>query len=343
MSPSPPSEETPPHEPAASPSLPRKLVQTLAPWLVSGAALYYVFGVAIEWEKIPEATAGANLPLFIAIVVFDKLVFFIVWGLLQARVIRQYLARASVGEILAVKGASELIRSVNNSLSDAAFFFGIWQLTGAPLALVVAVIFIPFIAHFVVLVAQATIALPLLPGGPMSNPDVTVAVVVSWCMLGWLAWASKRGALQRLLAPIGLEALVGRVKLRDWIPYIGYFVLFGIFDVVVQGVASRVFGIHIDWIALVARIPVLYVALMIPSFANFGTREIAWASLFSEFGDDAALYAYAFWTNGIFMAMHVLIGVVFMPRAFRLVRGMREARKRGDMMPRPLVHDAIDP
>ena len=57
----------------------------------------------------------------------------------------------------------------------------------------------------------------------------------------------------------------------------------------------------------------------------------------------AALYAYAFWTNGIFMAMHVLIGVVFMPRAFRLVRGMREARKRGDTMPRPLVHDAIDP
>jgi len=321
----------------------KQIVQTLLPWTISGAALYYVFGVAIEWEKIPEATAAANLPLFIAIVVADKLVFFLVWGLLQARVIRQYLSRAPVGQIMAVKGAAELIRSINNSLSDAAFFFGTWQLTGQALPVVVAVVFIPFIAHFVVLVVQATIALPLLPGGPTGNPDVTLVVIVSWGAFGLAVWASKRGGLQRLLGPIGLEALVGRVKLRDWGPYVGYFVLFGIFDVVVQGVASRVFGVPIDWIALVARIPVLYVALMIPSFANFGTREIAWANLFSEFGDPAALYAYAFWTNGIFMAMHVLIGVIFMPRAFQLIRAMREARQRGEEMPHPLVHDAIDP
>jgi len=321
----------------------KKLIQTLLPWTISGAALFYVFGVAIEWEKIPEATEAANLPLFVAIVVADKLVFFLVWGLLQARVIRQYLSHAPVGQIMAVKGASELIRSINNSLSDAAFFFGTWQLTGRPLAVVVAVVFIPFIAHFVVLVAQATIALPLLAGGPRGNPDVAFVVIVSWGVLGLAVWASRRGALQRLLTPIGLGALVGRVKLRDWWPYLGYFVLFGIFDVAVQGIASRVFGIEIDWIALVARIPVLYVALMIPSFANFGTREIAWANLFAEFGDPAALYAYALWTNVIFMAMHVLIGVIFLPRAFQLVRAMREARLRGEEMPRPLVHDAIDP
>ena len=321
----------------------KKIAQQLTPWLISGAALYYVFGVAIEWEKIPEATAGANLPVFVAIVVFDKIVFFLVWGFLQARVIRHFLSHARVGEVLAVKGAAELIRSVNNSLSDAAFFFGTWQLTGQPLALVVAVVFIPFIAHFVVLVVQATFALPLLPGGPGANPDVTVIVLVSWVIVGTFVWAAKRGALQRLLAPLGLEALIGRVTLSDWIPYIGYFALFGVFDVVVQGVASRAFGIEIGWLALVARIPVLYVALLIPTFANFGTREIAWANLFSEFGDSAALYAYAFWTNVIFMAMHVLIGVIFLPRAFRLVRDMREARKRGEEMPRPLVHDAIDP
>lgn len=321
----------------------KKIVQALLPWAISAAALFYVFGVAIDWEKIPEATSAANLPLFIAIVAADKLVFFLVWGLLQARVIREFLAEVPIGQVLAVKGASELIRSLNNSLSDAAFFFGTWQLTGRSLALVIAVVFIPFIAHFVVLVVQASIALMLLPGGPAGNPDVTLVVVISWGALGLGIWASKRGGLQRVLGPIGLQALVGHVKLRDWWPYVFYFVLFGIFDVAVQGVASRVFGVDIDWIALIARIPVLYVALMIPSFANFGTREIAWATLFSEYGDPAALYAYAFWTNGIFMAMHVLIGVIFMPRAFALVRAMRAARQRGEVMPQPLVHDAIDP
>jgi hypothetical protein len=330
---------------ASSPkySLLKKLAQPLVPWLISAAALYYVFGVAIDWEKIPEATRAAHIPLFVAIVAFDKIVFFLVWGLLQARVVRQFLASVRVGEILAVKGASELMRSVNNSLSDASFFFGIWQLTGQSLALVVAVIFIPFIAHFVVLVVQASIALPFLPGGLAGNHDVSVVVGISWAVLAVLVWAARHDGLQRLLAPFGLTALVGRVRLTDWIPYIGYFVLFGIFDVVVQGLASRAFGIEIGWLALTARIPVLYVALLIPTFANFGTREIAWANLFSEFGDPAALYAYAFWTNVIFMAMHVLIGVIFLPRAYRLVSEMRAARKRGEEMPQPMLHDAIDP
>jgi hypothetical protein len=84
-------------------------------------------------------------------------------------------------------------------------------------------------------------------------------------------------------------------------------------------------------------------AISLPSFANFGTRELAWSTLFADFGSREALIAFALWTNAIFAIMHVLIGVVFFGRAIGLLRDLRRARREGQRVPSPLFHDAIDP
>ena len=111
----------------------------------------------------------------------------------------------------------------------------------------------------------------------------------------------------------------------------------------IQGTASRAFGVPIPWTELAARIPILYVVMSIPSLGNFGTREIAWAQLFAEHGTRAELTAFALWTNAIFLVMHVVIGALFLNRAITLVRQMRAARRQGETVPRPFLHDAIDP
>ena len=49
------------------------LLRHVLPLAISGTALVYVFGFAIDWQSIPEATERANMPLFIAITVFDNL------------------------------------------------------------------------------------------------------------------------------------------------------------------------------------------------------------------------------------------------------------------------------
>ena len=57
----------------------------------------------------------------------------------------------------------------------------------------------------------------------------------------------------------------------------------------------------------------------------------------------AALIAYAFATNAIFLVLHVVIGVVFLPRAIDLITRMRAARAEGMPLPEPLLRDPIDP
>ena len=306
--------------------------------------MVYVFGYKIDWESIPEATSNANLPLFIAITIFDKFSFFLVWGLFQAAAIRQFVEKVPIRKVMAVKGASELVRTVNNSLADASFLLGVAQLVqSATVARVVAIASIPFVTHFAVLLLQATIALPLLEGGLEANRDVTLMVVICWVLVIVVSSAVHMGYLRIALDRLGIGGWIDSVKPRELIPYVGWFAVFGVYDVAIQGLAARSFGLEIDWIALVARIPLMYVALLIPSLGNFGTREIAFATMFEEYGTREALYAFALWTNTIFLAMHVIIGVLFINRAIVLVREVRTARELGDPVPRPILRDAIDP
>ncbi|MBJ22936.1 MAG: hypothetical protein CL933_26295 [Deltaproteobacteria bacterium] len=319
------------------------LYRHVLPLVISGGALVYVFGYAIDWQAIPDATERANLPLFIAITILDKIVFFLVWCLVQASMVRRFLAPVPRRQIIAVKGGAELARALNHSVSDAAFFLGIWQLCRAPLQSVVAVTTLPFVAHFFVLLLQGTVALFFVPRDQVQFTWVAGVVVFGWTLVMSFAVARRLGAVDRLYALLHLDWLEGRVNLRDLVPYLWIFAGFAAADVLIQGMATRAFGNPIDWIALISGIPVLYFMMMLPSFGNFGTREIVWASVFHGYGDEASLYAFALWTNLVFLAMHVIIGVAFLNRAMALFADLRRTRAHVESVRAPILRDALDP
>jgi hypothetical protein len=310
--------------------------------VISAAALIYVFGYAIDWKSIPEVTARANVPLFVFITVLDKMLFFLVWGLIQAQVIRTFVEPVPYREVLAVKGSTELVRTVNNSLADAAFFFGVSQLCAGRVAAVIAVAGLPFGCHFGVLLLQATAALPLLSGGLAENRDVLGVVLFGWSLVGAIFIASQLGLWQRFIESMGVTKWWASVRVREMLPFVAMFVGFAAFDVLIQGLASRAFGVPIPWLALMARIPILYLVISIPSLGNFGTREIAWSNLFEDFGTEEELVAFALWTNTVFLLMHVGIGILFVGRAFELMRGVRLARSEGEAVPERLFHEGAD-
>jgi hypothetical protein len=321
----------------------RLLTRHLLPLAISGAALVYVFGYAIDWQAIPEATQRANMPLFIGITVLDKIVFFLVWALVQASMVRRFLAPVPRRQIIAVKGGAELARALNNSISDAAFFLGVWQLCRVPLQSVVAVATLPFLTHFLVLLIQGTLALPFVPRELVQFSAITSAVAFGWLIVVAFVIAHRLGAVDLLFRLFRLDFLDGRVSLRDLLPYLWIFGAFAVADVAIQGFASRAFGNSIDWIALTAGIPVLYLMMLLPSFGNFGTREIIWAKLFHGYGSSASLYTFALWTNVIFLVMHVLIGVLFLKRSLALLSDLRRTRGEVDSVRSPILRDAMDP
>jgi len=326
-----------------SKATPRKIWRHLLPWVVSAGALFYVFGHIVDWRAIPNASGDANLPLFITITVFDKLVFFVFWGVVQAGVIRRFVEPVPVRDIIEIKGGAELLRAASNVVSDAAFFYGVSQLVVDKLSAFIAVITIPFGAHFFVLLIQASLSMLLLEGSAGDNWGVSTFIVSGWAIVAGIVLSARFGLWERLAQRSGMAALASTMKLRDLAPFVGWFAAFAVFDVFIQWFASRSFGVDIPWREIAARLPILYLAISIPSFGNFGTREIAWSTLFEGHGPREALIAFALWTNAIFAAMHVLIGGLFFGRALSLVRGLRTARREGEEMPEPLLRDAADP
>lgn len=320
----------------------RTFLRRLLPWTISALALIYVFGFAIDWKAIPEVTARANMPLFVLITIADKMLFFLVWGLIQAIAIRRFVEPVPVREVLAVKGGTELVRTVNNSLADAAFFYGVSQLVAGRLAAVIAVAGVPFGTHFGVLLLQATASLALLEGGFDANPEVVTTVLLGWTLVLAILVASRLGLWQRLLERLGLGMWWAGVSWRDLMPFVAMFIGFAAFDVLVQGLATRAFGVPIPWTALMSRIPILYLAIALPSLGNFGVREIAWSNLFADYGGREELIAFALWTNTVFLLMHVGIGMLFVRRAIELTRGVRAARRQGDSVPEPLLREGAD-
>jgi len=325
-------------------ALEHKRWRHVLPWLISALLLAYVFGWATDWPRLYEALRAAHVPLFLAFATLDRLAFFAVWTWLQAIALRRFVSHVPIRSVFAVRGGSELIRTVSNPASDAAFFVGLAQLTGGRLDAVISAALGPALVHFLVMLLVMTVALPFVDGGFAANRGTWGTAGTLWGLFVGLAIAVRLSASRRLPIP-GLDGLrdwLGRFSLRELRPFFLGFLGLTLFDIGIQGLASRAFGIEIGWIALAARIPMLYLALSIPTLGNFGTREVAWASLFADFGERDELLAYALGVNAVFLLINLVLGLIFLPRALQLVAAVRRARRHGDPVPERLLHDPTD-
>ena len=316
----------------------------VVPWAISIALLVYVFGWATDWHRLREAASAANVPAFVACAAADRIAFFFVWTLLQAAALRRFVAHVPIRSIVAVRGGSELLRTISNPLSDAAFFIGLGQLAGKRFDAVLVSALVPMLCHFGVMLVGMTIALPLLAGGIAANRDVAITAATLWTVLLTLAigvWLSRTRGV-RFPGAAGISAWARRFPLSQLRPFALGFVALVLFDVTIQKLASAAFGVPIPWIALAARIPVLYIALIVPTLGNFGTRELTWAALFVDYGSRDRLIAYALATNAVFLIINLTLGLLFLPRALQLLAAVRRARREGEEIPEPLLHDPTD-
>jgi len=190
-----------------------------------------------------------------------------------------------------------------------------------------------------------TLALPFQSGGLSEVSGVAITAAVCWVLLGLGVVgvrAVRSGRIHsRWLEPV--DAWLARFPPREIAPFLWGFAALAVFDVHIQWLASRAFGVEIEWMAMAARLPLIYLTFLIPTLGNFGTRELSWAALFGEFGDRDALIAYAFSINAIFLVLNVVLGVLFLSRALELIRAVRQTRRAGGTLPKPLIGDPNNP
>ncbi len=194
---------------------PRQTLRRILPFAVSIGAMVYVFGYAIDPGSLPLAGEDANLPLFIALTVLDKLVFFLGWAWIQWKIIDQFIEPVPMRDIIAVKGGSELVRAVSPQLADAAFFLGLTQVVRNRIASIMAVALVPAVAQSAVLLLQATLAWPFLEGDNAANRDVAVAILIGWAICAGIYTLGRLGIIHSLMEKAGLERLHSQMSFRN--------------------------------------------------------------------------------------------------------------------------------
>ena len=314
----------------------------VVPWLISAALLVYVFGWATDWASLREATRRANVPLFLAFTTIDRIAYFVVWTAITAAAIRRFVDDVPVSSVFAIRGGAELFRTVSNPLADGTTLIGLGQLAGGRVDVVLAAALVPAVCHMFVMLVQVTIAVPLLDEGLAANRDVAGTAAVMWLLMIVGAIAVQLSRAGRIAGLEGARAWLDRFPLRTIAPFVLMFVGVTAFDVLIQGLATRAFNTPIEWTSLMARIPLLYMALVVPSLGNFGTRELAWAELFEGAAARDELIAFAFATNVVFLVLNLIVGVVFLPRAISLIRELRRKRHAGEPVRAPILRDPVD-
>jgi len=305
----------------------RKYWRHVLGWAVSLALLIYVFGYATDWARLWKAMQGANAPLFVFYTTVDRVAYFIVWSAITAAAMRRFARRVPVGSVFAIRGAAELFRTVSNPLADGMTLVGLTQLARGRMDVVLAAALVPAVCHMFVLLLQVTLALFLLEGGIAGNRDVAITAAIFWVLMISGAVAAHLSRTGRIRGMKRVRLFLARFPPRTILPFVAAFIAVTAFDVLIQGLATRAFNAPIDWLDLMARIPLLYLALIVPSLGNFGTRELAWAGLFEGAADRDALIAFAFATNALFLLLNLALGLVFLPRAMTLLRELRRQQK----------------
>ncbi len=314
----------------------------MLPWLISAGLLVYVFGWATDWASLRRALSNADVPAFLFFTTLDRLVYFAVWTVITAAAMRRFAADVSTSSVFAIRGGAELFRTVSNPLADGVTLVGLGQLCGGRLDVVVAAALVPAVCHLFVMLVQVTLALAFLEGGLGGNQDVAITAGILWVVVIGGAIAVRYSRSHEVPGLGRVTDFLERFPLRTIAPFLLAFVGVTIFDVMIQGAATRAFNTPIEWTALMARIPLLYLALVVPSLGNFGTRELAWAELFEGAAPRDELIAFALATNGIFLVLNLGLGLVFLPKALALVREFRRQRKAGEKVPEPILHDPVD-
>lgn len=100
--------------------------------------------------------------------------------------------------------------------------------------------------------------------------------------------------------PLPLLAELGALRL-----------VFGLIFLVLIGAACRAFGVLVPWAYLLASVPLLLIAAMVPSVAGLGTGQIAFLEIFKAYGDKETLLACSLALSAGMLVLRATMGLVF--------------------------------
>jgi len=243
-------------------------------------------------------------------------------------VVRWFHGPIKYTDLLPVRAVDYLISVLNHKLSQGAMVVYLSRRLAAPVLEVASSILFLDLLQKTHLVLWATVGMCLVADrAPKALFAVPLAVTIAWCVFLLYVQGHLR-IVGRFLTPPDWQ-LLRTFRIAPLKRYVQVLLLKApllIASAVVHTYAIRSFGVELSFLSLLATLPIIFIVGALPiTIAHLGTTQAAWIYFHGQTDEKAsALLAYSLAAHLTFMLGNAVLGVAFLPRAYRELFGDRE-------------------
>jgi lysylphosphatidylglycerol synthase-like protein len=303
-----------------------RAAKIVLPWLLT-LAIFALLLARVPIDKVLASLAGARWGLYLGLMLPYSICYFLLDSLAVTVVVQRFHAPVRYRDILPVRAVTYVLALVNSNVGQGGLALWLHRREGVPfLPLAGSFVFLAFIEVFQ-LVLYSSLGV-LLAGTNVPGLGIAYAVLYTALLLFFLYFNGLRRLGIERPAP-GLLATFGRARLVDYLPVLAIKSTSLFMAILTHWLALQLFGMKIPLLALLANLPLIFLASAVPlTVAKLGTSQAAWIYLLGRYAPDAGLLAYSLAAHLTFLVMNAGIGIVFLPRAGReiweLARGSQE-------------------
>ena len=314
----------------------RQRLVKLLPWVITLAIFVFIFR-RVPVPELLEALRQASLLPYLALMAPYSLVYCLVDAFVLTRAVGWFNKPVRYARILPVRAAAYILSLLNPGLGQGGTAFYLHRREGVPFFEMAGSIV------FLVVIEFAQLALYAAIGIFIVQPELAV-VFAPFYVIFAAAFALALAYVRRGLGPLargvqGLCRLAGRevdparlarppaapilralqqAGVRHYLLALLYKAPNFFLAIVVHYLAVQQFGLQIPFLALLAFLPVVFLAASLPiTVAHLGTSQAAWLFFFAAYGAEARLLAYSLAAHFTFMMLNSLIGLCFLKAALK--------------------------
>ena len=294
----------------------------LLPWVLTAAIFYYLFR---KWPigNVIESLSQARWGLYLALMLPYSIAYFMIDTLAVTTAVRRFNAPVRYRDVLPVRAVTYVLALVNSNVGQGGLALWLYRRNAGPLLSIVGTFVFLAAVEIYQLVIYSSLGVAVV-GTALPHMGGTYALLYA-VLLGLLLYFNGLRALGVDRPASGVFGTLGRARLSDWGILLAIKSVSLLLAIATHWAALRLFGMQVPFVALVANLPLIFLASAVPLTVGKLHASLAWAYLLGGYAPPESLIAYSVASHLTFLVMNALIGVAFLPRTGREIWEMAKS------------------
>ena len=299
------------------------IARTLLPPVVTATILILIFR-KVPFDRFVEALRGADYATFFGALLPFSFVYFALDTVVLKHTVQWFHGNLSLRDLLPVRAVDYLLSILNHRLSQGAMIVYLARRVSAGILEVTSTILFLDFMQKTHLFLWAGVGM-LLVAEPLPRPLLlapAIVIALWFIFLGYVHGGYSflgrvlRAPDWRLLRTFRLA------RPEHYLAILGLKAPLLLLAVLAHSYATRAFGFEIPLPRLLATLPIIFVVGALPiNVARLGTTPLAWIYFHGSIVPAPQLLAYSLAGHLTFMLANAVLGIGFLPRAYRELFG----------------------